>query len=72
MKDFLSSIVLYNFQKFYTYVFIESYNFFSPHLSIVLSSFPLLACSVYMTQIKSVGKDVEKREPSYTVGGNAN
>jgi len=28
MKDFLSSIVLYNFQKFYTYVFIESYNFF--------------------------------------------
>ena len=30
MKDFLSSIVLYNFQKFYTYVFIESYNFFFP------------------------------------------
>ena len=25
-----------------------------------------------MTQTRNVGKDVEKREPSYTVGGNVN
>ena len=74
MKDFLSSIVLYNFQKFYTHVFIESYNnSFFPCLSIVSSSFfPLLACSLYMIQIKNVGKDVEKREPSYTMVENEN